>query len=137
MLLKFRFLSSENDDFVRDIEIQEEQTFYDLHKAIQDSVGFDSTQMASFFLTTIDWHKEQEITLVEMDDCETPKLTMEKTIIADVISKEKQKLLYVFDFFTERAFFVEVVEKKEEGLIIYPACVQSQGEAPEQIQEDN
>ena len=49
MIYRFKITSSEVDDFEREIEIGHEQTWLDMHNAIQESVGYDSSKMASFY----------------------------------------------------------------------------------------
>lgn len=135
MVYKLRLLSSEKDDFIRDFEVMSVQTFYDLHLAIQNDCHYDTSQIASFFLCNYEWEKENEITLFELT--EEPfkgSLVMDKSIFSEHITGLKQKLLYVFDVFNERAFFIEVVEIKDEAPSkFYPFCSQSQGSPPVQI----
>ena len=50
MVYKFRLLSDEVENFRRDIEIDSEATFLELHKAILDSVNYPDDQMTSFFI---------------------------------------------------------------------------------------
>jgi len=67
--------------------------------------------MASFFLCDDKWRKEQEITLVEMDtNPDEDSLTMETCILSDYLEDEGQKLMFVFDYFTERALYIELME---------------------------
>lgn len=133
MIYKFRFLSGENDNFVRDIEIESDKTFFDLHNAIQNILGYSEGMLASFFLTTDCWHKGQEFTQEKMDD---ERLAMQESKLEDYLEKEKQKLLYVFDYFNERALFGEFVAKAElKDGINYPICTRSEGEAPPQFIE--
>ena len=68
MIYKFRLLSSEKDDFVRDFEVSSDQTFYDLHLVIQYNCHYDTSQIASFYLCNSDWEKENEITLFELSE---------------------------------------------------------------------
>ena len=135
MIFKFRLLSSENDDFIRDFEISSEQTFYDLHLAIQKNCNYDTAQIASFFLCNNDWEKEKEITLFDLSE-EPGKstLVMDNSIISQHITGLRQKLLYIFDFFNERAFFIEVVDIRDiVSSKSYPLCTLSQGLPPVQI----
>lgn len=68
MIYRFTLISDEVDDFVREIQIDPEATFYDFHEAIVKSVGYTNDQMTSFFICVVNWEKEKEITLEEMDD---------------------------------------------------------------------
>lgn len=48
MIYRFTLISDEVDDFVREIQIDPEATFYDFHEAIVKSVGYTNDQMTSF-----------------------------------------------------------------------------------------
>ena len=86
------------------------QHFYDFHEAILKSVGYANDQMTSFFICDDDWEKEKEVTLEEMDDNpEIDSWVMKDTAISELVEDEKQKLLYVFDYMTERCFFIELI----------------------------
>ena len=50
MIYRFTLISDEVDDFVREIQIDPEATFYDFHEAIVKSVGYTNDQMTSFFI---------------------------------------------------------------------------------------
>ena len=57
MVYKFRIISDEVDDFLREIQIDSEASFYDLHEAILKSTGYKDDQMTSFFICDDDWEK--------------------------------------------------------------------------------
>ena len=138
MVLKFRLISNEHDDFIRDIEILDDQTFFHLHMAIQDNLHFDKSQIASFFICNQDWEKGQEITLFELSEEESAKvITMENAVLEEQLEEIHDKMVYVFDVFNERQFFIELVEKNEQDpLKHYPLCSLEQGQAPQQIYLD-
>ena len=50
MIYRFTLISDEADDFIREIQIDPEATFYDFHEAIVKSVGYTDDQMTSFFI---------------------------------------------------------------------------------------
>lgn len=134
MIFKFTIISDEIDDFVRIIEIDSESSFLDLHNAILDSVDFERNQMTSFFLCTDDWEKEQEITLVEMESSsEYDNLVMEETVLDELLTDEKQKLLFVFDMISDRAFFIELSEMIPGKDLDEAVCTSSKGNPPTQI----
>jgi len=109
MIFKFTLLSDEIDEFVRVITIDSEAKFIDLNNAILESVGYDMTQMTTFFMCSDNWEKGQEITLLEMESSsEYDNLVMDQTSLDELFVDEKQKLLFVFDVFSERAFFIEL-----------------------------
>ncbi|GAB6394007.1 MAG: hypothetical protein MdMp024_0319 [Bacteroidales bacterium] len=126
-------LSDEADNFVREIKIDSEATFLDLHDIILRSVGYAKDQMSSFFTCDEDWGKETEITLVDMGgSSEEDSHIMEKTRLEELLGEEGQKLLYVFDYLTERAFFIELCEIIPGEKIAKPLCTRSEGTPPPQ-----
>ncbi|MFV0391631.1 MAG: IS1096 element passenger TnpR family protein [Paludibacteraceae bacterium] len=137
MIFKFTILSDEVDDFVRTIEIDSEATFLDLHKAILNAVKYEDNQITSFFICTDDWEKKQEITLVEMESSsEYDNLVMEKMPLDELLDDEKQKLLYVFDLISDRAFFMELSDVIPGKSLDEAVCTSSIGKAPTQIALD-
>jgi hypothetical protein len=137
MVFKFTILSDEVDNFVRVIAIDSEATFFDLNNSILDSVNFEKNQMTSFFLCSDDWEKGQEVTLVEMESSsEYDNLVMDKTNLEDLISDENQKLLYIFDVMSDRAFFIELTEIVPRKNQNNPICITSEGNPPVQIMVD-
>jgi len=133
MIYKFTLLSDEIDDFVRIIQIDPEATFFDLHNAILESVNYEKNQMTTFFICSDDWEKGQEVTLVEMESSsEYDNLVMDKTKLEELLSDEKQKLLYVFDMVSDRAFFIELSEIIPGKSISKPKCITTKGNPPAQ-----
>lgn len=133
MVYKFRLLSDEVDDFRRDIEIDSDATFIELHKAILESVGYPDDQMTSFFICNEKWIKEIEITREDMGSMsEEENYIMDETVIGDLIEEEKQKLMYVFDPLADRVFYMELSKIEFGKDIDTPVCTRSVGEAPAQ-----
>ena len=54
MIYRFTIISDEVDDFVREIQIDPEATFFDLHEAILKSVGYANDKMTYFFICNDD-----------------------------------------------------------------------------------
>ena len=50
MIYRFTLISDEVDDFIREIKIDSEATFFDLHEAILKAAGYKDDQMTSFFI---------------------------------------------------------------------------------------
>jgi hypothetical protein len=131
MVYKFVVLSDEDESFVREFEFLDSHTLMDFHNMLQDELEFDKSQMASFYMATDNWEKEEEFTLFDMG---TGSSTMEEAVLEDIIFRKNQKLLYVFDFFNERALFVEYTgESKENSDREYPVCTNSKGVPPKQV----
>ena len=133
MIFRFLIISDEVDNFKREIKIDADNTFFDLFKAIVSCIGFNESEMASFFICNDNWRKRQEITLVEMDtDSDEDAYIMEDTPLNEFLEDEKQKLLFVFDYLTERALYIELSEIITGKNLKTPQCTLSVGEAPKQ-----
>ncbi|MCL1938646.1 MAG: hypothetical protein FWF52_09665 [Candidatus Azobacteroides sp.] len=134
MIYKFILVSDEIDDFRRDITIDSEATFFELHETILDSVGYAKDQITSFFLCDEDWSKKAEITLIDMDhNSDEDVYVMEKCRLSELLEDERQKLIYVFEPLTERCFFMELREITWGKSQDKPQIVKSVGNPPEQI----
>jgi hypothetical protein len=120
---KFRIVFEEHDDISRDIEIKPNQTFQDLHLAIQNSIKFDASKNASFYVSDDYWRKGFEIA--------HEKLSSVK--IAQYIEDPHQKFIYYFDPQAKWTLNIELFKilPDEEG-VKYPRCVKSVGDAPSQ-----
>jgi len=133
MVYRFLILSDEADLFLREIKIDSEASFLDLHNAIIKSVGYANDQMSSFFICDDDWSRKTEITLVDMGSSyEEDSFTMEDTRLEELVEEEQQHLLFVFDYMTERTFFLELREIIPGQTLAEPVCSRSEGVPPPQ-----
>ncbi len=139
---RFRILTDEQEDFVRDIEIMANQTFLDFHNYLVRLLEFDTNELASFSICNSKWYKLCEITLLDMqvdenheDEDETVKRTdkLKTYLMADsklnnFIEDPHQRLVYEYDFLNIRTFYLELTKivPAEMG-IQYPRCVYSEG----------
>lgn len=136
MIYKFRIISSENDDFIREVAIDSQSTFLDLNNFILDELRYEKSQVTSFFITDRNWHKETEITLIDMTEGQYPEIkVMDKTKLDELITEKKQRLLFVFDQFAERSLFLELFAM-ENKIIEKPVCIRREGEPPPQFDEN-
>lgn len=133
MVYRFKLVSDEVDNFSREIEIDSDASFLQLRNAILDSVGYSKDELDSFFLCDDDWQKEEEITLEDMDtSSDTDSWLMETTPLYEMIEEEGQKLIFVFDYMTERSFFMEMKESIPGRNLAEAICTLKQGKAPKQ-----
>ncbi|HOE04204.1 MAG TPA: hypothetical protein PLZ52_03220 [Bacteroidales bacterium] len=141
MIIKFRLISPEEENFVRDIEISGDDSFLDLHEAIQAACDYDPSMLTAFYVSNNHWDKGQEIVLQIMDEDEQKdSLLMDETIISSFYSKKGEKLIYIYDFFSVRHFLLEVVNVRQadaaDANLSYPICTLCSGIAPQQIKVD-
>lgn len=133
MIFNFRLVSDEVDNFKREIEIDADDTFLDLRNAICDAVQYDRSEMCSFFLCDDSWEKEKEITLEDMGtDSDEDTYLMDECILSDYLDDEGQKLMFVFDYMTDRAFFLLLKKIITGKSLKDPVCTLSMGKAPDQ-----
>ncbi|MCR4765804.1 MAG: hypothetical protein K5856_06495 [Bacteroidaceae bacterium] len=135
MVYRFTIISDEVDQFLREIQIDPDATFLDFHKAILEAVNFKEGELSSFFVCDDEWNKEIEVTLEEMDtDSETDSYIMSDTRIGKLVDEDTyQKLIYVFDYMTDRCFFIKLMEVITGKHLDKPVCTKSRGEAPQQM----
>ena len=136
MIFTFRIVSDEVDNFRREIKIDADATFLDLKNAICDSVDYDKNQMCSFFICDDNWEKEKEITLEDMgSDSAQEVYLMDDSILGDFIDDEGQRLMFTFDYMTDRSFFIEMKKLETGRNLIDPVCSMAVGKAPTQMME--
>ncbi len=140
MIYTFKITSSEVKNFVLEIEIDHEQTYLEFHNAIQKAIGYDNSQMASFYQIGADGDRGLEIALFEMnteDDDNMNVVPMDVAMMREFVSSERPDLIYVFDFFSDRYFNLSLIGKGiTNAKTKYPKCTVSEGEAPIQIKLD-
>ncbi len=138
MIIKYRIISGESDEFVRDIEIFSDDTFMEFHKAIQSACTYDSTMMSTFYLSNDNWDKLQEIAEAKMDEvAQFDVLLMGETKLQDLEPEIGQRFIYIYDFFSVRSFFIEIVNVREKSTddenLEFPICTLTHGTAPKQM----
>lgn len=131
MIFNFRIVSDEVDNFKREIQIDAEATFLDLKNAICESVDYDKNQMSSFFICDDRWEKEREITLEDMgSDSSEDVYLMEDSVLSDFIEDEGQRLMFTFDYLTDRSFYIEMKRMITGRTLKDPVCTLAVGKAP-------
>ena len=84
MVYRFTLISDEVEDFVREIKIDSEATFFEFHEAILKAAGYKDDQMTSFFICDDNWEKEQEITLEDMGGySDEDSFIMRETVLSE------------------------------------------------------
>ncbi len=65
-----------------EVTIDDTASFMDLHMFIQKSLDFDPSNMASFIITDSSWNREQEVSLMKMNEDDEDVLLMENTTLS-------------------------------------------------------
>ena len=138
MIFLFRIISDENPDFFRDLVAEGSDTFLDFHNVLQKELNYDPTHLASFFITNKQWEKQHEITLIDMmQEPGVAGITMDQVTLEEHIRELNQRMIYVFDFFSDRAFFIELIEMSDEvSPRETPFIGHRQGDPPSQLALD-
>ena len=136
MVYEFKITSIEKPNFVRVIEMDGEYNFADFHWSIQKCCQYNSDQLASFFLASDKWGKQTEITFLDYGVTWNQTKIMGKTKLRDILFNTEQRLLYIFDFFNDRSFYIELTEIHMEKNLQENKVTYQQGDAPAQVLEE-
>ncbi len=124
MTLKLTLFSQEKDDFVREILIDSDARFSELHQLILNDCNYKEHNMQSFLICDEDWRVRQRVCLQESEEVsyDMDINLMDETRIGDFLEDEGQRLAYVFDPDDKRFFLMELTEnvfgRKERTAIV-------------------
>lgn len=140
-IFTLKMLCDENDNFVRDYQIDGSWSLLQLHKLICADLEYDPMTMVSFFKSDLQWDKLQEYTLLDMEGGVDPQgnvpLPMGETTLESVVGNVRERLIYLFDMFGDRAMFLELMSVHEgDPDKLYPRVTESSGFAPHQFDPD-
>lgn len=133
MIFKFQIVSQESQNFLLEVALDEKHSFFDFHSIIQKSVGFESHQLASFFVSDKRWKKLVEISMLDLGINGAAFFIMQKTKLSDLLQEEGQKLIYTFDFLNDRSFLIELTGIIMEKNLNEPLVTLKLGDAPVQV----
>ena len=134
MVYKFFIGSEEAVNFKLEIAIDSEDTFLRLRNTILDAAGYDKDQMNSFYICDDEWNREKEVTYADMglDETDEDVWIMEDTRLDELVEDEGQKLKFVFDYLTERYFYMKMKEIVPGQSLHDPLCMRKEGKAPKE-----
>ncbi len=133
-ILKIRALTDENDRFVREWEMRTDMTLLDLHDFICDELGYDNSVVTSFYISNEMWEKLQQFTSENMEDDSGDTLLMQEIQLGAIMQQKGDRLIYVFDPFGDRAYYLEVAALAEfNPAESYPRLTDWRGDAPDQF----
>ncbi len=139
MVYRFKVWFENNDEVIRWIDIKPSQTFLDFHNAIQDAIGFDKKELASFYISDSKWKRLFEIMLEDMTDGDDnedalPVVTMNQAKLRDYINDPHQRFIYVTDYLANWTLLIELLSIEESSKdLIYPRLFRSEGKAPRNV----
>jgi hypothetical protein len=131
-IYKYKLTIEGNKNFVRECEIEDDSTLYDLHRYIQKELDFDDAQLAVFFISNRRWERILSIPVFDLGNG-----SMDSVVIADLVNDEKNNLLYVFDMYNNRQLKIEFMfEVEKTQRTTYPRTVAGKGNPPNQFSEN-
>lgn len=139
-IYRFRVTFEDFDDISREIDIKTTQTFEDLHRAIHRSTGYNADKSSSFYVSTDNWIKGEEITILPSQrKVDNGIKLMENAKLSTFVEDPHQKFYYTYNFERPFDFHVELVKiiLENDPNIEYPFLVKSVGEAPKIIDKAN
>lgn len=139
-IYRFRISFEDFDEVVREIDIKSTQTFEDLHKAVHRSTGYSAEKSSSFYVSTDNWIKGDEIAyLPNQRKTDRGVALMENSKLSSFIEDPHQKFYYIYNFDRPFDFHVELIKiiLETDPNIEYPYLVKSTGEAPKIIDKNN
>ena len=139
MIYRFKVWFEDMDDIIRWIEIKPSHTFLDFNNIIQEAIGFDNKEAASFFVSDDRWRKISEIKKAKPENIENDLTgNMDTPLMADTkirtfVDDPHQHFIYIFDYNVQWTLMCELigiepsVEKQ-----VYPKIYRSEGKPPRQ-----
>jgi hypothetical protein len=140
MLFKLRVRSDLSENFVMFIDADANNDFYQLHKVIQEECKNDPSQPASFFLADEEWDKGQEIRMFSTNRYQpstSTELLMKNTKLGEIIKNVEDKLIYVFDLYNQKSFYIELNEVQMKKAMSAPVITLSKGIVPVQTTDES
>lgn len=137
MIYRFSIISNEVEDFIREIKIDSDATFFDLQEAILSACQYDNKQITSFFTCSDRWEKEQEILMEDLGYGRSDEDTylMKDTRLSELLEDEKQRMVFIFDPLEERMFLIELTEIIFGKTLSNAICSRQHGLPPQQYVE--
>ncbi len=148
IIYRFRLTSEDQEDFLREIEIQPVQTFLDFHEAILICANLENCDNALFYTTDHKFKKKQEFSFKyqkkqvrkyddDIDQVVTetyvPHL-MKESVLKKFIDDPHQRLMYEFIGKDSFVFFIELFKIiKTDECFPLPRCVNAKGELPKKV----
>ncbi len=133
MIFHFQIISQECKNFQLEVELSKRHTFFDFHSIIQKSLGYESHQLASFFIPDKRGLKEKEISMLDLGMNGAAYFIMQKTSLSDLIDSKGQKLIYTFDFLNDRSLLIELTDIIMEKNLNEPLVTLKRGDSPLQV----
>ncbi|MBR5821816.1 MAG: hypothetical protein IKY51_03080 [Alistipes sp.] len=133
IIFKYRMLSDESDNFVRDFEVYPDMTLTEFHNFVLRALGYDEC-MVSIFKSDAEWRLVEEFSEIDMgDDIPDAPRCMDKVRLMEVNNDFHDRLIYTFDMLNDRSYYLELIDmqRPQEGMK-YPRVAFEHAAVPDQ-----
>ncbi|MFR9650265.1 MAG: hypothetical protein SNJ33_07315 [Rikenellaceae bacterium] len=107
IIFRLRMVSDENDNFVRDYLLEAQTSLVELHNFIIESLDYEEC-ISSIFSSNDEWEREVEYTLIDMGAEQS--VPMDGVRVCDLLRKEGDRMIYLYDAFENRGYYITLLE---------------------------
>lgn len=134
IVFKYRMLSDESDNFVRDFEVYPDMTLTEFHQFLCRALHYED-DMVSIFKSDAEWRPVEEFSQLDMggDMMEGAPRTMDSVRLMEVTNDFHDRMIYTFDMLNNRSYYIELIDMQRpaEGLS-YPRVAFEHAPVPDQ-----
>ena len=133
IIFKYRMLSDESDNFVRDFEVYPDMTLAEFHDFVRRALRYDDA-MVSIFKSDAEWRPVEEFSQLDMgDDMPGAPRCMDSVRLMEVNNDFHARIIYAFDMINNRSYYLELIDMQRpaDGLT-YPRVAFEHAPVPDQ-----
>ena len=133
IVFKYRMLSDESDNFVRDFEVYPDMTLTEFHHFLLDALGYEPC-MVSIFKSDAEWRLVEEFTELDMgDDSPGVPRCMDNVRLMEINNDFHDRLVYTFDMINDRSYYLELIDmQRPDSNLTYPRVAFEHAPVPDQ-----
>lgn len=133
IIFKYRMLSDESDNFVRDFEVYPDMTLEEFHNFLLKALHYDDC-MVSIFKSDAEWRVVEEFSQLDLgEDIEGMPRSMSSVRLMDVNQDFHDRLIYTFDMLNNRSYYLELIDmQRPQSDLKYPRVAFEHAPVPDQ-----
>lgn len=133
IIFKYRMLSDESDNFVRDFEVYPDMTLAKFSSFLLEALGYEPT-MVSIFKSDAEWRPIEEFSEIDMgDDIPGAPRCMDTVSLMEVTNDFHDRLIYTFDMINDRSYYLELIDmQRPNAELSYPRIAFEHSPVPDQ-----
>ncbi|MBP3432329.1 MAG: hypothetical protein J6K40_01190 [Alistipes sp.] len=137
IIFKYRMLSDESDNFVRDFEVYPDMTLREFSDFLLRALHYDEC-MVSIFKSDAEWRPVEEFSEIDMgDDMPGVPRCMDNARLMEVNNDFHDRLIYTFDMLNNRSFYLELLDmQRPQADLEYPRVAFEHAPVPDQYDPD-